>query len=150
MRFVTTAGLLAGFMCLTACSTPEISARTFYTSRRDLASYVIDTPDPEKTTMGIGQEIWVRWICPQVDPQTVIDTTIRFNDRSERHAVYPVDSRYGWLTLEVPSDEHKEKGDILSYKILLKHGDEVLASTQHKLWVEAVTITDEEELREDG
>ena len=35
------------------------------------------------------------------------------------------------------------KGDILSYKILLKYGDEVLASTQHKLWVEAVTITDE-------
>ena len=141
--FVTKAFLLTAVICLTACSTPEISARTFYTSRKDLASYVIDTPDPEKTSMGLGQAIWVRWICPQVDPDTVIDATIRFDNSSERHDIYPVDSRYGWLTLDIPSDERKEKEGILSYKILLKHGDEILASTQHKLWVEKINISED-------
>ena len=136
-------GLFVGLFCLTACSTPEIKARTFYTSRKDLASYVIDTPDPEKTTIGLGQVIWVRWTCPHVDPTTVVDATIRFKNGSERHSVYPVDTQYGWLTLEIPSDEHKERGDILSYKILLKRGDEILATTQHKLWVERITITEE-------
>ena len=62
-----TLALLFGIICLTGCSTPEIKARTFYTSRKDLASYVIDTPDPEKRTIGQGQVIWVRWTCPQVD-----------------------------------------------------------------------------------
>jgi hypothetical protein len=134
--------LATGMLCLTACSTPEIKARTFYTSRRDLASYVVDTPDPEKTTTGLGQVIWVRWTCPHTDPETVIEAAIRFKKGAERHSLHPVDARYGWLMLEVPSDERKEKGDILSYKILLKHGSEVLASTQHKLWVEAITITE--------
>ena len=143
--FVKTKGLFAlltGILCLTGCSSPEIKARTFYTSRRDLASYVIDTPDPEKTTTGLGQVIWVRWECPQVDSETVVDATIRFKKGGDRHDVYPIDSRYGWLEIEVPSDERKEKGDILSYKILLKHGTETLASTQHKLWVEPITITE--------
>jgi hypothetical protein len=144
-RFVMTKrlfALLTGMLCLTACSTPEISARTFYTSRRDLASYVVDTPDPEKTTIGLGQVIWVRWVCPETDSETAIDAIIRFKDGSEKNIVSPVDTRYGWLMLEIPSDERKEKGDILSYKILLKRGSETLASTQHKLWVEPIKITE--------
>lgn len=134
--------LLTGTLCLTACSTPEITARTFYTSRKDLASYVVDTPDPEKATIGLGQVIWVRWVCPDTDSETAIDATIRFKDGSEKNIVSPIDARYGWLMLEIPSEEHKEKGDILSYKILLKQGSEILASTQHKLWVEQIKITE--------
>lgn len=142
IKFVMASGLLCGIFCLTACSTPEIKARTFYTSRKDLASYIIDTPDPEKRTIGLGQVVWVRWTCPQVDPETVVDATIRFKNGSERRIITPIDARYGWLTLEVPSDERKEKGDILSYKILLKRGEETLASTQHKLWVESITVVE--------
>jgi len=134
--------LLCGIICLTGCSTPEIKARTFYTSRKDLASYVIDTPDPEKRTIGQGQVIWVRWTCPQVDSETFIYATIRFKNGPERQIVLPVDARYGWLSLEVPSDERKEKGDILSYKILLKRGEETLATTQHKLWVEPIMVSE--------
>lgn len=44
--------------------------------------------------------------------------------------------------LDVPSEERVEKGDILSYKIVVRHNDEILASTQHKLWVEKVEIRD--------
>ena len=133
--------LVLGLVALTACSSPEIKARSFYTSRKDLASYVLDTPDPEKSTMGLGQVVWVRWVAPRVEEGVVIDATMRFKDGSEKNTVYPVDSKWGWLMIEIPSKERTEKGDLLSYKILLRRNDEVLASTQHKLWVEKVEIT---------
>lgn len=134
--------LLLGCVLLTACSSPHITARSFYTSRKDLASYVLDTPDPEKTTMGLGQVIWVRWAAPRAGAGVVIDATIRFTDGSEKQTVYPVDSKRGWLMIEISSDERAVKGDILSYNIILRRGNEILARTQHKLWVEKVEIKD--------
>lgn len=139
MRIFT---LLLGLICLTACSSPHVKARTFYTSRKDLASYILDTPDPEKSTMGLGQVIWVRWETPHVEDDSVIDATVRFTDGSEKNTIYPVDSRWGWLMIEIPSQERTEKGDLLSYKILLRNNEKVLSSTQHKLWVEKVEIKD--------
>ena len=125
--------LLLGLLSITACTSPEIKARSFYTSRKDLASYMLDTPDPDKTSTELGQVIWVRWFCPTLDPETVIDATLRFKDFSERHQTYPVQSRYGWLMIEVPSNEYAEKGGIIGYDILLRRGEDTLASTAHKL-----------------
>ena len=134
--------LLFGLLFLTACSSPTITARSFYTSRKDLASYVLDTPDPEKSTMGLGQTVWVRWMVPTVEEGLVIDATLRFKDGSEKTSIYPIDSKWGWLMIEVSSEERTQRGDLLSYKILLRHNDEILASTLHKLWVEKVEIKD--------
>jgi hypothetical protein len=134
--------LFLGLVSLTACSSPRIQARSFYTSRKDLASYVLDTPDPEKSTMGLGQVIWVRWIIPHVEEGVVIDATLRFKNGSEKNTVYPLSSKWGWLMIEIPSEERAEKGDLLSYKILLRRNDEILSSTKHKLWVEKVEIKD--------
>lgn len=133
---------LLAFVFLSGCTTPQVNARTFYTSRKDLASYILDTPDPEKTTMGLGQVIWVRWYCPKIESGTVIDATLRFNNGTEKNQTYPVDERKGWLMVDIPSEEHKEKGDIVSYKILLRHNNDILASTRHKLWVEKVEVKD--------
>ena len=103
---------------------------------------MLDTPDPDKTTAGLGQAIWVRWLCPSFDQETVIDATLRFKDRSECHQLYPIQSSYGWLMIELSPDEYAQKGDIASYRLLLRHGDTILASTMHKLWVDTVEIKD--------
>jgi hypothetical protein len=92
--------------------------------------------------MGLGQVIWVRWVAPRVEKGLVIDATIRFKDASEKTMVYPVTTKRGCLMIEIPSEEHAEKGDVQSYKILLRRNDEILASTKHKLWVEKVEIKD--------
>lgn len=131
---------LLGLVCLASCSSPTLKARSFYTSRKDLASYVLDTPDPEKTTTGLGQVIWVRWFCPHLDEGTVIDATLRFKDGSERQALYPIDNRYGWIMVEISPKERSEKGDLISYYMVLRHDETVFASTKHKLWVEKVEI----------
>ena len=133
---------LFSLVCLTSCSSPSIKARSFYTSRQDLASYMLDTPDPDKTTTGLGQVLWVRWFCPQIDDEIVIDATLRFKDESDRHEIYPVQSRYGWLMIEIPTDERTKKGDLVSYNIVLRRANTILTSTKHKLWVEKIEIKD--------
>ncbi len=134
--------ILLGCLFLCACSSPYVAARSFYTSRKDLASYVLDTPDPEKTSMGLGQLIWVRWKAPQTDNDLVIDATLRFTDGSEKAISYSLDGKGGWLMIEIPAEERQQRGSLLSYKIILRHNKEILASTQHKLWVEKVEIMD--------
>lgn len=128
--------------CLTGCVGPRVQARSFYTSRRDLASYVIDTPDPEKATKRLGQRIWVTWVTPSYDADTHLDVTLRFADKTERKELLPITSKLGEAYLEISPEETRKTGGLLSYKILLCQKDSVLAKTKHKLWVEKVTITD--------
>lgn len=132
--------LLGLFLCV-GCSEPTIRARSFYTSRADLASYIIDTPDPEKSTKGLGQVIWISWRCPTLEKETAIDVTLRFANGSERKVSYPIDQRLGWLMVEITPEERKVNDGLLSYFIELRHGKDRIASTQHKLWVEKIVIT---------
>ncbi len=128
-------------LCLCAgCSKPTVSARSFYTSRADLASYAIDTPDPEKASKGLGQAIWISWRCPSLDKETMMDVTLRFVNGKERKVSYPIDQRIGWFMVEITPEERKETDGLLSYFIQLRRGDTPLATTQHKLWVEKIEI----------
>lgn len=127
---------------LTGCMKPSVQARSSYTSRRDLASYVIDTPDPEKSTKRLGQRIWVTWDTPTYDDNTHIDVFLRYQDGQERKEIHPVSSRIGEMYVEISPREVALTGGLLSYKINLVQKDQVLATSKHKLWVEKVEISD--------
>ena len=127
---------------LTGCFGPNVQARSFYTSRRDLASFVIDTPDPEKSTKRLGQQIWVTWQTPSYNADTYLDATLRFIDGSERKEVVPITSKMGETYLKISPDEIRTTGGLLSYKIILVQKDTPLAVTKHKLWVEKIEIQD--------
>jgi hypothetical protein len=129
-------------LLLAGCSKPTVSARTFYTSRNDLAAYVIGTPDPQIATKGLGQSIWVRWTAPELCEKTHLDVTIRFNDASERHETYPVANKFGWIMVEIKDTEYKKKKGLASYSISLRKGEIILASTQHKMWTDKIQIED--------
>ncbi len=134
---------LALFTLLAAgCSKPSVSARTFYTSRDDLAAYVIGTPDPQIASKGLGQSIWVRWRAPELSEKTHLDATILFNDESERHETYPVANKFGWMMVEIKDTEYKEKKGLASYSISLCDGETILASTKHKMWIDKIEIED--------
>jgi len=134
--------LLTSSLFLAACSTPTVTARTYYTSRTDLASYVLDTPDPLKETKGLGQLIWVRWSTPSLENTPVLSVRIRFAKGSQKDETYPIDRKYGWLMVEIPHQEREERGEIQSYSIQMKSNEQTLAQTQHTMWVEKIEIQD--------
>ena len=127
---------------LTGCVGPRVQARSFYTSRRDLASLIIDTPDPEKTTKRLGQRIWVTWQTPSYDADTHLAVTLRFVDGTERDELHPVLSKLGEAYIEISPKETRKTGGLLSYKILLCQKEAILAITKHKLWVEKIKISE--------
>jgi hypothetical protein len=127
---------------LTSCGSAKVRARTLYTNRSNLASRILDTPDPLKGNTGLGQCIWVRWNVPKQYNDLQLDVTIRFENKTERHELFPVQGLFGTLSIEISPSEYLEKGPLLSYQILLKSGDCVVASTRHKLWVEKIEILD--------
>jgi hypothetical protein len=134
--------LILFLFTLSACSSAKVRARTLYTSRNNLASRILDTPDPAKETTKIEQLVWIRWNNPKQCSNLALDVTIRFKNGMERHEQHPVEGLFGTLTIKVSSAELQEKGPLLSYQILLKSGSQVIASTKHKLWVEKVEIAD--------
>ena len=121
---------------------PSVQARSFYTSRRDLASFVVDTPDPEKSTKRLGQKIWVTWQTPSYNENTHLEVTIRFIDGRERQETLPITSKIGEMYIQITPHEVVATGGLLSYKILLTQKEEVLATTKHKLWVEKIEIAE--------
>ena len=134
--------LLLALLFCAGCSEPKIQARTFYTSRADLASYVIDTPDPDKSTKGLGQVLWISWSNPSlIVDETTIDVILRFKNEKERKVSYPIVQRAGWLMVEITPEERQANDGILSYHIELRQNKSIIASTKHKLWVEKITIT---------
>ncbi len=134
--------LIIALITLTACSSSKVRARTLYTNRSNLSSRILDTPDPAKGEAGLGQCIWIRWNVSQRYENLQLDVTIRFENSTERLEQIPVEGLFGTQTIEITSPEYKEKGAILSYQILLKSGDRIIASTKHKLWVEKIEIQD--------
>jgi hypothetical protein len=136
-----TALLLVMFM-VTSCTGPKVRARSFFTSKKDLASLVVDTPDPEKSTKKLGQVVWVRWRVASTEEPTTLDVRLRFQDESERRVQYPITDTRGSLLIEIPPEERLSKGGLLSYQILLLQNEKTIASTRHKLWVEKVEIKD--------
>jgi len=133
---------LCAFLVAGCSKQPSVCARTFYTSRNDLAAYVIGTPDPQIATKGLGQSIWVRWTAPKAHENTHLDVTIRFNDESERHETYPIHNRFGWVMVEIKDTEYKEKKGLAAYSISLREGETILATTKHKMWVDKIEIKD--------
>lgn len=133
--------LLFSLSC-TGCGGPTVHARSLYTGRRDLASYIIDTPDPEKETKRLSQKIWVSWFTPVCNEKTTLAAYLHFEDGSERDEIYPITSHSGKVFIEISPEEYRKTGGILSYKILLRQDGVPVAVSQHKLWAEKVEITE--------
>jgi hypothetical protein len=87
--------------------------------------------------------IWVRWNCSKPTAETLLDVTLCFTDGTRRHEQYPIIRRHGWLKIEISAQERKEHKGLLSYRIELRQGESIIATTQHKLWVTPIEVKDQ-------
>lgn len=131
--------LYVALLLLTSCSRGPLSVQTEYWRQKDLASYIVDTPDPQKQEPIFGQRIRISWSTAAKDPLT-LNVTIRLKNGDEIHDVYPLKKPTGELIVPVVGDNFTQKGGILSYKIILLSGSEVIAETHHRFWVELIKV----------
>lgn len=128
---------------LAACQKPYLSVKMRPFDRNDLASTIVDTPDPIKEAPIFGQRLYIRWYVPETlfkcAPVT-LNIRVRFNNGEEAYQDVPLHERWGNFLWVVTGDDYINKGGIMAYRIALIADNKILAKTDHKFWVEKITV----------
>lgn len=130
-------------LLLTSCSRAPLSVQTDYWGPKDLASYIIDTPDPRKQESLFGERIYISWslTLKQLEKQPVILTAIvRLKNDEEFKKEYSITKQSGDMMIPVVGDDYYVKGGILSYQVTLKAQDELISESHHRFWVEKIKL----------
>lgn len=132
-------------LLLASCShhNAPLSVQTEYWRQKDLASYVVDTPDPQKQQSVFGQRIRIAWSANASDRKKgplSLEVTVRLKNSDELHKTYQLQRSSGELIFPVVGSNFSEKGGILSYSIALKAGTETIAERKHRFWVEKIKV----------
>jgi hypothetical protein len=133
--------LLIGAIFLTSCSLNKLSVRTDYLSHENLASYIINTPDPLLDNPPIGQRLIVNWLIPNTCLKLGdlhIDVVIRFRNKEEVSETFAVHSSSGQYIYKLLNTRYLETEGIQTYKVELKSGNTLIEEWRHQLWVELI------------
>lgn len=129
---------------LTSCSQRYINAHTVFLNRSQLASYHVETPDPNLNHPLMGQRLLVNWNVPlwliQSYPDLHLEITIRFGDRTEIVKKVRVSRTSGYYLYEILDENYFDKEGILTYKIDLISNGEIIEKWRHQLWAEIITV----------
>lgn len=115
--------------------------RTEYLSHENLASYIINTPDPLLDNPPIGQRLIISWAVPQSTlnmDDLHIEVTIRFRNKEEVHESFRVCALSGQYIYKILNARFLETDGIQTYKVELKSGDTIIEEWRHQLWVELI------------
>ena len=126
-------------LLLTSCSHEYLAVFTDVISYENLASYHIDTPDPELFCPSYGQRLHISWSVPCPCPANlIINARIRFTNLQEVEWVIPVTEPRGRVTHEILNEDYDTTGGVLTYKVDLLEGDTLLEEQRHALWTELI------------
>ena len=131
-------------LILCGCHSRHISVQTQYLTRSDLASFYIETPDPQLRCPVFGQRLLVQWHfaeCYFKNQNLSLEITIRFGDRSEiTQNVASLENRYGYYIYNILGDDYCTRDGIKTYKVNLLANGEIIETWHHQLWVELITL----------
>lgn len=130
-------------LALVACAPNKLTVHTEYITQEFLASYHVDTPDPLLLNPPIGQRLVIQWVLPRqyrcLD-DLHLHVKIRFRNRQEISFDIPLNKLIGFYCYELLNEEFCKTKGILTYKIDLMGGGEVLDEWRHQLWAELIEI----------
>ncbi|MBS0655917.1 MAG: hypothetical protein JSR46_09080 [Verrucomicrobia bacterium] len=131
-------------LLLVSCSTkPNLEVESLYWSRRDLASSVVNTPDPEKQSLMFGQRVVISWSVSKKDFNSgplALFIRIKLKNNEEIDQRVPLDKPSGIFYVPIYGNDFTKKGGLQSYSVQLLSGDKLLATRKHKLWVEPIRM----------
>lgn len=130
-------------LLLTSCTYQRLSVQTAYLSRESLASYYVQTPDPQLDTPPIGQRLIISWCIPKnfLDyPDLHLQITVRLRNREQETRQVPLTKTRGTYLYEILNEKFCQSGGIRTYKIDLIGHNCVLEKWQHPLWVDSITF----------
>ena len=120
--------------------------QTDYIGKRNLASYVVNTPDPELLNPPIGQRLVINWLLP---PNTACNDLqlkifIRFRNKELLEKDLNINCSNGTYTYFVMNEDFLRTDGILSYKVLLIANGECISEFRHQLWADVIVFDQED------
>jgi len=136
--------ILALFLC-TACKSPMLNVQTEYFGRNDLASVIVDTPDPDKQEPIFGQRLYISWKLSKeqfADKPIALFCQVKLKKGQLIEKRVPLTKASGTYIFPIVGPDYTQKGGLLSYQIKLMTGDIVISTSRHKFWVDEIKIQD--------
>lgn len=150
-RFSRT-GFLFICLLLSSCTEKHLSIQTDYLSRKKLASYYVDTPDPAQNYPLIGERLTLSWSFPvsyMAYNDLHIKLTLRYGNRVEEVKTYPIYKPRDMVSVILRGEEYINRRGIFTYKAEVIGNGNVLETWYHQMWVELITIDVEEDENEE-
>jgi hypothetical protein len=131
-------------LTLTACNKPTLSVRSEYYGRNHLASVHVDTPDARKESHAFGQRLMISWSVSEStfeegSLELIVQVALKNGEIKTSKVV--LTQRQGQTFYPVFGKDYTKKGGIESYRVELQSKGQIVAKSQHKLWVERIKIT---------
>ncbi len=133
--------VLGLFFTIVSCSHPYLSVRSDYFSRKDLASYHLDTPDPRKNQAIYGQRIYISWYLPSKEfseGTTFLEIQVPLKNGKILSEKKPLERRFGRYNYPIQGDVYTESGGLLSYLVQITNDGKVIAESRHKFYREPI------------
>lgn len=84
----------------------------------------------------------IEWQLPLdlLPKNPLVQLDVIFWDNVERHYVWPICDRIGYVTLKIINEEFEKTGGVLTYRarVLTEEGD-IFREWRHQLWVNLIT-----------
>lgn len=141
MRHLLLLGLTT--LILSSCASRHLFIQTQYVTEEILASYYVETPDPQLEDPPIGQRLLVQWSLPKSYGNyrdLTLRLTVRFYDRTEEVINIPIRKQRDSYYYSVINEKYCKTKGILTYKAELLGGGCVLETFRHQLWKELITF----------
>jgi hypothetical protein len=142
MRLIFTLFLL---LAATSCKSPTLSVETGFFSRKDLASSVVDTPDPNKQKPIFGQRLYINWhLTPQEFAQKPVELKIQVRLKKDQllEETVPITTASGSYIFPIVGDNFTKNRGLLSYQIKIIGNGHELAASRHKFWVDQIQFSE--------
>lgn len=121
------------------CTGSKLDVRSEYYSRKNLASVVVDTPDPRKESSDFGQRLVLNWSVPEKtfrEGDVELILCVRLKNGEEKTTRIALTKSHGKTFYPIFGKDYTKKGGLQSYFAKLQSQGKVLAKSKHKLWVE--------------
>lgn len=129
---------------LTACSTKPLDVTTEYWSRKDLASSIMDTPDPNKDKPIFGQRILISWsVSKKTFDEGLLELLIKVKLKNGQQTDQKIalEKSSGTYIFPIYGDDFTKKEGLQSYLIELQSNGQTIGTKRHKLWVNPITFS---------
>lgn len=121
-------------LCLCGCTHRSLTVQTQYFSKENLASFIINTPDPLLNTPPIGQRLIISWDLKQEwvwYEKFNLKLTVRYQNRQEITQDIAIYKKYGTYLFEVTNENYCDTGGIQTYHVELIGDEMVISEWRH-------------------